>query len=148
MSPKNLNVSSKTHKLLLNKLKNKKSNQIYKRFENSLNLNEDFIVAVSGGPDSLALSFLAKIYSIKKSINLKFFIIDHKLRKESTDEAIKVKKILKKFSINLEILTKLNNKTQSLLNLNNNWQTTSFLPNYVKINNDYYLQEFDFEYVD
>ena len=50
--------------------------------------------------------------------------------------------------INLEILTKLCNKTQSLLKLNNNWQTTSFLPNYVKINNDYYLQEFDFEYVD
>jgi len=50
--------------------------------------------------------------------------------------------------INLEILTKLCNKTQSLLKLNNNWQTTSFLPNYVKINNDYYLQEFDFDYVD
>ena len=61
MSPKNLNVSSKTHKLLLNKLKDKKIYQIYKKFENSLNLNEDFIVAVSGGPDSLALSFLAKI---------------------------------------------------------------------------------------
>ena len=50
--------------------------------------------------------------------------------------------------IQLEILTKLCNKTQSLLKLNNKWQTTSFLPNYVKINNDYYLQEFDFEYVD
>ena len=50
--------------------------------------------------------------------------------------------------INLEILTKLCNKTQSLLKLNNNWQTTTFLPNYVKINNDYYIQEFDFEYVD
>ena len=50
--------------------------------------------------------------------------------------------------INLEILTKLCNKTQSLLKLNNNWQTTSFLSNYVKINNDYYLQEFDFDYVD
>ncbi len=50
--------------------------------------------------------------------------------------------------INLEILTRLCNKTQSLLNLNNNWQTTSFLPNYVKINNVYYLQEFDFDYVD
>ena len=50
--------------------------------------------------------------------------------------------------IQLEILTKLCNKTQSLLKLNNNWQTTSFLPNYVKINNDYYLQEFDFDYVD
>ena len=105
MSPKNLNVSSKTHKLLLNKLKNKKINQIYKRFENSLNLNEDFIVAVSGGPDSLALSFLAKIYSIKKSINLKFFIIDHKLREGSTLEANQVQKKLKKFSINLNILT-------------------------------------------
>lgn len=50
--------------------------------------------------------------------------------------------------INLEILTRLCNKTQSLLKLNNNWQTTSFLPNYVKINNDYYKQEFDFEYAD
>jgi outer membrane receptor for monomeric catechols len=50
--------------------------------------------------------------------------------------------------INLEILTKLCNKTQSLLKLNNKWQTTTFLPNYVKINNDYYLQEFDFDYVD
>ena len=50
--------------------------------------------------------------------------------------------------IQKEILTKLCNKTQSLLKLNNKWQTTSFLPNYVKINNDYYLQEFDFDYVD
>ncbi len=104
MSLKNLNVSSKTHKLLLNKLKDKKIYQIYKKFENSLNLNEDFIVAVSGGPDSLALSFLAKIYSIKKSINIKFFIIDHKLRECSTLEAKHVQKKLKKFSINLNIL--------------------------------------------
>ena len=50
--------------------------------------------------------------------------------------------------IQKEILTKLCNKTQSLLKLNNKWQSTSFLPNYVKINNDYYLQEFDFDYVD
>ena len=104
MSLKNLNVSSKTHKLLLNKLKDKKIYQIYKKFENSLNLNEDFIVAVSGGPDSLALSFLAKIYSIKKSLNIKFFIIDHKLREGSTSEAKHVQKKLKKFSINLNIL--------------------------------------------
>ena len=50
--------------------------------------------------------------------------------------------------IQLEILTKLNNKTQKLLNLNNKFHTTSFLPNFVKINNLYYKQEFDFEYVD
>ena len=105
MSPKNLNVSSKTHKILLNKLKDKKIYQIYKKFENLLNLKEDFIVAVSGGPDSLALSFLAKIYSIKKSINIKFFTIDHNLREGSTLEAKYVQKKLKKFSINLNILS-------------------------------------------
>ena len=50
--------------------------------------------------------------------------------------------------IQLEILTKLNNKTQKLLNLSNKFHTTSFFPNFVKINNLYYKQEFDFEYVD
>jgi tRNA(Ile)-lysidine synthase len=105
MSPKNLNVLSKTHRLLLKKLKDKRTLQIYKKFETYLNINENFIVAVSGGPDSLALSFLAKIYSIKKSLNIKYFIIDHKLRKNSTSEAKYVKKKLKKFSINLNILT-------------------------------------------
>ena len=50
--------------------------------------------------------------------------------------------------IHLEILTKLNNKTQKLLNLSNKFHTTSFLPNFVKINNLYYKQQFDFEYVD
>ena len=62
MSPKNLNVSSKTHKFLLNKLKDKQIYKIYNKFEKNLNLNEDFIVAVYGGSDSLALSFLNKIY--------------------------------------------------------------------------------------
>ena len=87
MSPKNLNAPNKTHKLLLNKLKDKRTNQIYRKFEKYLDINEDFIVAVSGGPDSLALSFLAKIYSIKKFLNVKYFIVDHKLRKNSTLEA-------------------------------------------------------------
>ena len=54
---KNLNVSIKTHKFLLNKLKDKEIFQNYKKFEKNLSINEDFIVAVSGGPDSLALSF-------------------------------------------------------------------------------------------
>ena len=105
MSPKNLNVSIKTHKLLLNKLKDKRTLQIYKKFENYLNINENFTVAVSGGPDSLALSFLAKIYSIKKFLNVKYFIVDHKLRKNSTLETKQVENMLNKFSINLNILT-------------------------------------------
>ena len=105
MSPKNLNVSSKTHRFLLNKLKDKRILQIYKKFEKNLNIKENFIVAISGGPDSQALSYLAKIYSIKKLLKVKYFIVDHKLRKNSTLEANFVKKKLKKFSINLNILT-------------------------------------------
>ena len=105
MSLKNLSVKTKVHKNLRNKLNNKRINLIYKRFEKSLNIKENFAVAVSGGPDSLSLAFLAKVYSLKNKLKIKYFIVDHRLRKESTDEAIKVKKILKKFSINLEILT-------------------------------------------
>ena len=105
MSPKNLNVSNKTHKFLLDKLKDRRTFQIYQKFETTLNINENFIVSVSGGPDSLALSFLSKIYSIKKNLNIKFFLIDHKLRKNSTNEASLVKKKLNFFLINLNILT-------------------------------------------
>ena len=103
MSPKNLSAPNKTHRLLFNKLKDKQTFQIYKKFEKFLDINENFIVAVSGGPDSLALSFLAKIYSIKKFLNVKYFIVDHKLRKNSTLEAKYAQKQLKNFSINLNL---------------------------------------------
>jgi tRNA(Ile)-lysidine synthase len=105
MSPKNLNASKKTHKFLIDKLKDERTFQIYKKFENDIILNKDFIVAVSGGPDSLALSFLAKIYSIKKSLNVRYIIVDHKLRKNSSLEAKNIQNYLKKFSINLNIIT-------------------------------------------
>ena len=105
MSLKSLSAKTKIRNLLISKLKNKKVNQIYKKFEKNLQLNESFVVAVSGGPDSLALSFLAKIYSLKKKINCKFLIVDHKLRRSSTVEAKLVKKILKRYFINSDILT-------------------------------------------
>ncbi len=105
MSRKNLNVINKNHKILKSKLNNKQIYEIYKKFENNLSLKENFIVAVSGGPDSLALAFCAKIYSIKNKLKSKFLIVDHKLRPESTKEANKVKKLLQKYSIDTEILT-------------------------------------------
>ncbi len=104
MSPKNLNAPNKTHKFLLNKLKDKKTLQIYKKFEKGLNLSENFIVAVSGGPDSLALSFLSKIYAIKNNLKVEYFLVDHKLRKNSTKEAKFTKDLIKKISSNLKIL--------------------------------------------
>jgi len=118
MSLKNLSVKNKIPKLLDLKLKNKRISQIYKNFEKSLDVRENFAVAVSGGPDSLALAFLAKIFSIKKKLISKFYIVDHKLRPGSTKEAKIVKKTLEKCSINAEILTwkgkKPSNNIQSL----------------------------------
>ena len=104
MSPKNLSVPTKTHKNLLNKLKDKKIFHIYKKFESTLNLNQNFIVGVSGGPDSLALSFLAKIYSIKNFLNVDYYIVDHKLRQNSSLEVKLTRSLLKKYSIKLNIL--------------------------------------------
>ena len=105
MSLRNLNVKIKVPKLLKDNLKNKKINQIYNLFEKQLKIDQDFVVGISGGSDSLALAFLSKIYSVKKHIGVKFFIVDHKLRPESTKEARLVRKVLKKFFINVEILT-------------------------------------------
>ena len=104
MSLKNLNAN-KIHRVLQKKIINKKIKHLFNLFEKQLRIREKFAVAVSGGPDSLALAFLAKIYSIKNKLDIKFFIVDHKLRKESSDEAKKVKKLLKTFNINSEILS-------------------------------------------
>ena len=112
MSQKNLNVQNKTHKFFLNKLKDKRTLQIYKKFEKNLKVKKSVIVAVSGGPDSLALSFLTKIYSLKKSLDVKYFLVDHRLRINSTKEAKSVQKLLKNFSINLNILTWKGSKPQ------------------------------------
>ena len=118
MSHKNLNVKNKIPRLLEDKINNKKINLIYKKFEKSFSEKSNFIVAVSGGPDSLALAFFTKIYSLKNKIDLNFFIIDHKLRKGSTNEAKFVKKLLKKYSIKAKILSwvgrKPKNNIQSL----------------------------------
>ena len=105
MSLKNLNVANKIPKTLENNLNHKRIKKIYKNFEKKLKTSENFIVAVSGGPDSLALAFLAKIYSIKKKLDVKFFIVDHKLREESSKEAKKTQKILKTYFIDAKILT-------------------------------------------
>ena len=104
MSLKNLNAI-KIHKNLKSKLSNKKIQKLFNSFEKDFKLQKSYIVAVSGGPDSLALAFLTKIYSIKHKLKCRYFIVDHKLREESTSEAIKVKKILNTFNIKSEILT-------------------------------------------
>ncbi len=117
MSLKNLNAI-KTRKKLISKLSNKKIKNLFKKFEKNFEINQGFAVAVSGGPDSLALAFFTKIFAIKYHLNCKYFIVDHRLRKESTLEAKKVKKTLGNFGIKAEVLNwvgkKPNRNIQSL----------------------------------
>ena len=105
MNQKSLSVQNKTHKQILSFLKNRKISKVYSEFVSSLNARENLAVAVSGGPDSLALAYLAKCYSIKNKITVKFFLVDHKLRPESTKEAAFVKKILQKVDIICRVLS-------------------------------------------
>ena len=108
MKKKSLSAKKIIHKLLLNHLKNKKINKIFKKFKNYLEKNGKkkikIGVAVSGGPDSLALAFLTKCYSLINKLDAKFFIVDHKLRKNSSKEAKLVKLFLRKFDIDCKIL--------------------------------------------
>ena len=104
MNLKNLSAQNKKHKKILNYLNFKKISKIYNEFSTSLKAKEELAVAVSGGPDSLALAFLTKCYSLKNNIKVKYYIVNHKLRKESSLEAEVVKKILKKINIECKIL--------------------------------------------
>ena len=105
MSLKNLSVRKKIPKIYKSKLLNQRVNHIFKKFEKSFKIDSNFIVGVSGGSDSLALAFLTKVYALKKNLKPRYFIVDHKLRKESTYEADKVKRVLKSFKINAHVLT-------------------------------------------
>ena len=91
MNLKNLSAQSKIHKKTLYHLKKKRISRIFKEFSISLKVKKNLAVAVSGGPDSLALAFLAKCYALKHSVKVKYFIVDHKIRKESSLEAKSVK---------------------------------------------------------
>ena len=107
MKKRNLSAKKKTHSFYLDKLNNPIIKKIYLKFRNNLeSINEKKIcIAVSGGPDSMALAFLTKCYSIQKKVNCYYYIVDHKLRKNSTIEAKKVRSILKILKGKCKILT-------------------------------------------
>ena len=95
--------------------KKKEILKIYSSFEHKLNsLKKNILlVAVSGGPDSLALTALSKAYSQNNKCKIYYVLIDHNIRKESTKEALSVKKLLKKHNITLNIL-----KNKKIINKN------------------------------
>ena len=79
--------------------------KIFLKFKKKLDIlnKKKYLVAVSGGPDSLALVALTRAYSYQKKIKFYYVLVDHNLRKNSNLEAKKVKNLLKKNKINLRI---------------------------------------------
>ena len=70
---------------------------IFPHFKNFLEKNlkeKKFVIGVSGGPDSMALAYLSKVYSIDRNKSFECVIIDHGVRKNSDKEAKKVKSCL------------------------------------------------------
>ena len=110
MSKKNSNVILKNRFKDYDELSN-----IYLNFKKKLNLfkKKNFLIAVSGGPDSLALAALAKSYNYENRSKIFYVLVDHKLRKNSSREAQLVKRLLKKYGINLYIL-----KNDKIINKN------------------------------
>jgi tRNA(Ile)-lysidine synthase len=107
MNKKSLSANQKIHNHLLKFLSYKKIFKIYSNFVKQVETNgksDKIGVAVSGGPDSLALAFFTKCFSIKKNINCYFFLVDHGLRKESQKEAKYVASELKKFNIFIKLI--------------------------------------------
>jgi len=93
MSKKDLSVL-KPKKLSLDS----KFLSIYSNFKSYLKKTikkKTFLVAVSGGPDSLALTLLSKTYSTEEGNKVFFVIVDHGIRTNSSKESEAVKLLLK-----------------------------------------------------
>ena len=79
-------------------------NDILERLKKEIPNNSSVIIATSGGPDSMVL--LTLLLAVKKEKNLKLVCahVNHKLRKESDDEAKMVKKYCEKENIIFEYM--------------------------------------------
>ncbi len=67
--------------------------------------NPSVAVAVSGGPDSMSLLFLVNAFIKYKKGNLMALIVDHRIRKNSKDEAKYISTFLNQNNITSQILT-------------------------------------------
>ena len=108
MRKKSLSVKKKSHKYSTVISSDRRINKIFNLFEDNLkkivNINK-YAAAISGGPDSMALAYLIKRHNFINNKKCYFYHVDHKLRKNSYREATKIKKILKKWNINLKIIS-------------------------------------------
>tara|TARA_Y100001970_G_scaffold27252_1_gene33162 strand:- start:7211 stop:8281 length:1071 start_codon:yes stop_codon:yes gene_type:complete len=90
-------------------LRDEKISKIFRSFSENftdLNIKKRMAIAVSGGPDSMALCFLVNCYKFTKNNNIqpKFYLVDHGLREGSSSEAKLVRQHLYQKKINLKII--------------------------------------------
>ncbi len=106
MKKKSLSVrKKKLNNLILKYLNNKNILKVFKEFKKAIDVRSKYAVAISGGPDSLALAYFCKCISTIYNTKIQYYLVDHKLRKESTKEANTVLQNLKKLKIKCKILT-------------------------------------------
>ena len=107
MKRKSLTVKNKVHKKILSHLKNKEFKKIYRNFEEFLTYRKisSFVVALSGGPDSLALAYFSKCFQILNNKKVYYVHVDHKIRKNSSEEARNLKFLMNKSCIKCETLS-------------------------------------------
>ena len=102
MSKKNSNVN------LNNCFKNNEAlYKIYQIFKTKIDKykKKSYVIAVSGGPDSLALVALTRFHQKEENTKtFKYVLINHNIRKNSAQEAKIIKDLLKKQHIKLDIL--------------------------------------------
>ena len=75
---------------------------------------KSYVIAISGGPDSLALAALAKALSYERKLKFYNVLVDHKIRHNSKKEADQVKLLLKKHSFSCKIIS---NKSKIIKNI-------------------------------
>ena len=139
MKRKNLIARKKVKKKLL--FKDPKILNFYTKFKSIIFKNikdKSFALAVSGGSDSLCLAYFSKIYASEFCNKIYFLIVDHKLRKESHKEALKVQKILKNRKIKSSILRWKGKVPKSNVQKNARDLRYLLISNYCLKNNNYY----------
>ncbi len=137
MKRKSLNVQKLKHALL----KDKKILNQYLKLKKVLSKNKNsknFTVAVSGGPDSMALVGLSNILMSEKKNKVFYALVDHGIRKNSGKESKQVKKLLEINNIKLEILK---NKKKIIKNIQKNARQIRYqlLSNFCKKKRTSYL---------
>jgi len=141
MKKRSLIVKRKVEKKKL-PIKDPKIKKIYAKFKDIIFKKikkESFALAVSGGPDSLCLAYLSKLYQFEFKNKIYVLIVNHRLRKESYKEALKVKKILKKKDIQSKVLNWKGQVPQSNIQRNARNIRYSLISNYCSKKNIKYL---------